>query len=75
MNPYLFLDTETGGLDPRLHSLLSLGLVAGDPGGVAESLEILVGHATYAVTGGGLKVNRIDLVEHHARALEPAAAL
>jgi DNA polymerase III epsilon subunit-like protein len=75
MNSYLFLDTETGGLDPRRHSLLSLGLVAGDSGGIAERLEILVRHETYGVTGGGLKVNRIDLAEHHVKALEPSAAL
>jgi DNA polymerase III epsilon subunit-like protein len=75
MNAYLFLDTETGGLDPRRHSLLSLGLVAGDADGMAESLEILVRHETYGVTGGGLKVNRIDLATHHEKALPPAAAL
>ncbi len=75
MNPYLFLDTETGGLDPRRHSLLSLGLVAGDAPGIAEALEILVRHDTYRVTGGGLKVNRIDLVRHHEKALEPSTAL
>ena len=75
MNSYLFLDTETGGLDPRRHSLLSLGLVAGDADGIAESLEILLRHETYGVTGGGMKVNRIDIAGHHARALDPAAAL
>ena len=75
MNIYLFLDTETGGLDPRRHSLLSLGLVVGDSDGIAESLEILLRHETYGVTGGGMKVNRIDLAGHHAKALEPAAAL
>ncbi len=75
MNPYLFLDTETGGLDSRRHSLLSLGLVAGDALGIAERLEILVRHDTYAVTGGGLKVNRIDLPRHHERSLDPPAAL
>ena len=75
MNPYLFLDTETGGLDPRRHSLLSLGLVAGDAAGIAESLEILVRHGTYGVTGGGMKVNRIDIAAHHEQALAPAAAL
>ena len=75
MNNYLFLDTETGGLDPRRHSLLSLGLVAGDAKGVAESLEILLRHETYGVTGGGMKVNRIDIAGHHEQALAPAAAL
>ena len=32
VHPYLFLDTETGGLDLDRHSLLSLGLVVGDEG-------------------------------------------
>lgn len=75
MNPYLFLDTETGGLDPRRHSLLSLGLVVGEPGRIGERLEVLLRHETYAVTGGGMQVNRIDLAAHHARALDPPAAL
>ena len=43
-NTYLFLDTETGGLDPRVHSLLTLGLVVGDADGVKDSLEIAVKH-------------------------------
>jgi DNA polymerase III epsilon subunit-like protein len=73
--PYLFLDTETGGLDPGKHSLLSIGLVVGDEGVVRHSLEILVKHETYVVSGGGLKVNRIDLVKHDAVALEPTEAV
>jgi len=73
--PFLFLDTETGGLDPRRHSLLSLGLVVGDGPQVANSLEILVRHEPYVVSGGGMKVNRIDLVRHTAEALDPAMAL
>jgi DNA polymerase-3 subunit epsilon len=73
--PMLFLDTETGGLDPRRHSLLSLGLVVGDGPRVTHSLEILIRHEPYVVSGGGLKVNRIDLVRHSADALDPPAAL
>ena len=75
MTPYLFFDTETGGLDPRRHSLLSLGLVAGEGRAVKDSLEILVRHEDYVVTAGGLKVNRIDLVRHHEAALPPLEAL
>ncbi|MDR3669269.1 MAG: 3'-5' exonuclease [Holophaga sp.] len=71
----LFLDTETGGLDPRSHSLLSLGLVVGDGPRVANSLEILVRHEPYVVSAGGLKVNRIDLVRHSEAALDPPMAL
>ena len=74
-NPYLFLDTETGGLDPRTHSLLTLGLVVGDATGVKDSLEIAVKHEPYVVSGGGMKVNRIDLVAHHEHAVSPAGAL
>ncbi len=74
-NTYLILDTETGGLDPGSHSLLSLGLVVGDASGVQDSAEILIKHEPYVLTGGGMKVNRIDLVKHHEAALAPAAAL
>jgi DNA polymerase III epsilon subunit-like protein len=74
-HPYLFLDTETGGLDLEKHSLLSLGLVVGDDGLVEESLEILVRHEPYVVSAGGMAVNRIDLVQHDRSALTPAAAL
>jgi DNA polymerase III alpha subunit (gram-positive type) len=74
-NTYLFLDTETGGLDPRIHSLLTIGLVAGDASGVWDSLEIAVKHEPYTVSGGGMKVNRIDLAAHHERAVSPAGAL
>ena len=73
--PLLFLDTETGGLDPRSHSLLSLGLVVGDGPRVANSLEILIRHEPYVVSAGGMKVNRIDLVQHSATALDPDMAL
>jgi DNA polymerase III epsilon subunit-like protein len=73
--PFLFLDTETGGLDPRSHSLLSLGLVVGTGGKVDNSLEILVKHERYVVTEEGMRVNRIDLERHDRAALEPGLAL
>ena len=74
-HPYLFLDTETGGLDLEKHSLLSIGLVVGDDAVPRDSLEILIRHEPYVVSGGGMAVNRIDLVRHHQAALEPEAAL
>lgn len=73
--PYLFLDTETGGLDLEKHSLLSIGLVVGDDGEVRDSLEIFIRHEPYVVSAGGMAVNRIDLVQHDKTALEPEAAL
>jgi DNA polymerase III epsilon subunit-like protein len=74
-NSYLFLDMEAGGLDPRRHSLLSLGLVVGENGTVANSLEILIRHEPYVVSSAGLKVNRIDLVAHSETALAPDLAM
>ena len=73
--PLLFIDTETGGLDPASHSLLSVGLVVGDGPKVLNSLEILIRHEPYVVSAGGMAVNRIDLVQHTAAALEPKMAL
>jgi len=73
--PLLFIDTETGGLDPRKHSLLSVALVVGEGPRVANSLEILIRHEPFVVSAGGMKVNRIDLVQHAAAALDPDMAL
>jgi DNA polymerase III epsilon subunit-like protein len=73
--PLLFIDTETGGLDPRQHSLLSVALVVGEGPRVANRLEILIRHEPFVVSAGGMKVNRIDLVQHAAAALDPDMAL
>ncbi|HET8715264.1 MAG TPA: 3'-5' exonuclease [Holophagaceae bacterium] len=75
MTRYLVFDTETGGLDPQAHDLLSLGCVASEDGQILAELEILVKHEPYRVSAGGMKVNRIDLVKHHAAALAPGEAL
>jgi len=72
---HLFIDTETGGLEPGRHSLLSVAFVVGDGPKVTNSLEVLIRHEPYVVSAGGMKVNRIDLVQHTAAALEPEMAL
>ena len=72
--PFLFFDTETGGVDPERHSLLSIGMVVGRGREVIAQTEIFIRHDPYVVTAGGLEVNRIDLVSHHKRAMEPMAA-
>lgn len=72
MNRYLVFDTETGGLDDQTHSLLTLGMVACEGHDQLETLELGIRHEPYVVSAGGLKVNRINLVDHHATALEPS---
>lgn len=72
----LWIDTETGGLDPFRHSLLTLALVAKPCHGWEPDVdEIAFRHPTYMVEAEAMAVNRIDLVRHHAQALEPAAAV
>lgn len=73
--PFLFVDTETGGTDPRTHSLLSVAFVVGDGPRVVNSLEVLIRHEPFSVSAGGMAVNRIDLVKHAAAALDPDMAL
>lgn len=63
---YLFLDTETGGLGPDT-SLLTVGLLVCDSRfNILDSLhqELMPDDGIYHVTGGGLSVNKINLVEH-----------
>ncbi len=69
-HPYLFVDTETGGLDPAKHSLLSMAFVLGDEGDVRHSLELFLKHDAYVVDGASMAVNRIDLAKHHAEAMD-----
>ena len=71
----LFIDTETGGLDPRQHSLLSIGLVVWSPQGILASEEILLKEKVFRIDHHALKVNNIDLSLHAARALNHAEAL
>ena len=74
MSRLLVIDTETGGLDPAVHSILSLGATVypyapGDP-----EFSVLVKETPFVVDAGALGVNKISLVEHHAGADDPAAA-
>jgi len=64
----LFIDTETGGLDPKQHSLLSVGLVVWSPAGIKASQEILLKEKVFRIDHYALKVNKIDLTEHAAKA-------
>ncbi len=67
-----FIDTETGGLDPRVHDLLSVGLVVVDHLGIRDAKEFkVVGHT---VDPSAMEVNGIDLNEHNRFALSPGQA-
>lgn len=71
----LFIDTETGGIDPASHSLLSLALVLWKELEVRASIEILVNDGVLNVTEKALEINGINLDEHRKKAVSPATAL
>ena len=71
----LFIDTETGGIDPASHSLLSLALVVWKELEVRASIEILVNDGVLNVTEKALEINGIDLAEHKKKAVSPVFAL
>jgi len=71
----LFIDTETGGIDPASHSLLSLALVVWKELEVRASIEILVNDGVLNVTEKALEINGINLGEHKKKAVSPVLAL
>lgn len=46
----LFIDTETGGLDPHKHSLLSLAMVIWEDMEIINSQDILINDGILSVT-------------------------
>ena len=59
-------------LQTVLKSFSLVPLVVGDATGVKDSLGIAIKHEPYVVSGGGMKVNRIELAAHHEHAVSPA---
>lgn len=64
---YLVFDTETGGLDPKKHSLLTACFAFYDTDGTQldkVSIKVRPPDGIYRVTAQALKINKINLVEH-----------
>ena len=71
----LFIDTETGGLNPEEHSLLSLALVVWEDMEIIDSKEILINDGKLSVTDEALAINHIDIEKHKITALSPSRAM
>lgn len=71
----LFIDTETGGLDPGKHSLLSVGLVLWREAKIYDTKEIFINDGHLKATKEALEINRIDLDQHRKTAISPAEAI
>jgi DNA polymerase III epsilon subunit-like protein len=71
----LFIDTETGGLDPGKHSMLSLAMVVWEDRQIIDSTEILVNDGILFVTAEALSINRIDIGKHKQSAWSSSRAM
>ena len=71
--PIIFLDTETGGFDPAIHPLLTIGMVTLSGAEITRPLHLRLRHETYNVRPEAMAVNGIDLQAHHAQAQDAEA--
>ena len=71
----IFIDTETGGMHPAHHSLLSVGLVEWEQGNIIQTKEILVDDGELKATEEALAINRIDLISHRESAISQQKAI
>ena len=74
-NRLLFIDTETGGLDPGKHSLLSLAMVVWEDMELIDGQEILINDGILSVTQEALAINKIDIEKHRQQALPSSMAM
>jgi len=70
----LLLDTETGGLDPLTHSLLSIGLGVWEDGKLGEQTEIFVAEPEIVTVPEAMSCNGIDLETFQGLAPREAVA-
>ncbi len=75
MAQLLFIDTETGGFDPKNDSILSLGAVVWQDGKFLGKFEVYVREPTIQAAPEALAVNKIDLAWLEANGKAPAVAL
>lgn len=72
----IFIDTETGGIDPQKHSLLSIGCVAWEQGrGIADTFEVFIKSNKYFVTNEAKKINKFSKEKHDQKAVSPREAI
>lgn len=69
------MDTETGGLDASVHSLLQVGLMVCEDGKVLDKIRVNIVHESYVVTEFAMKVNGIDLDTHTGHTPEQAVEI
>jgi len=69
------LDTETGGLDPNTHSILSLGAVVWHDGGIDDTFYTLIAEPEIHADPAALKVNGLNLDTVRSEGADPLSAV
>lgn len=72
---YVAFDSETGGLNAKTTSLLSLGFVFIKDGEIVNQLEFTLKHDIYKVTAEALKVNKINIPGHDVMGIPVSKAI
>lgn len=75
MTKLLVIDTETGGLDPSIHSILSVGAIVWEDGELKDSFEVYVLEQKLIVDTKAMEVNRIDLSWLQQNGVSPTDAV
>lgn len=75
MSKLLVIDTETGGLDPTTHSILSVGAIVWEDGKLGDSFEVYVLEPTLQVDNKAMEINRISLPWLQQHGLSPVDAV
>lgn len=71
----VMMDVETGGLDPRKHSLLQVALVVCENGQELDAMKINIVHEVYNVDQRAMDINGIDLDSHKGYKPDEAVAM
>lgn len=69
---FVFIDTETGGIVPGKHSLLSMGVIIWEAGqGILDQKEYFIKSEKYVFTKEAQRINKFDEIEHNKEAESP----
>ena len=71
----LVIDTETGGLDPNVQSILSLGACIWDDGSITDTINIWIAEPEIVAEPKALQVNGIDLAWLKENGIGPQEAV
>lgn len=69
-NLFVFIDTETSGLNPSLHKLLSIGLIVWSKNNrIIDKREYFIKYKKYNLTDESQRITNFNLNEHEKRAI------